>query len=293
LGKVYQKLPFELPVLHAIYWNYWKRYGKHHQRSGLFFEVHVVDHCNLNCCNCSNFSPLSKPYFIDAAEFEKDIARMSLLAGSKVDTIRLLGGEPLLHERLDDIIKITRNYFPNPSTRLQILTNGTLLTRQDDIFWQTCKANDVEIMITHYPVKLDNAAIDSLSKKWVVKLSYIDYEPGKNKTMFNLALDKSGKQDILQSYRKCPFSNTCTALEHGKLYMCAIAAHINIFNEYFNQNFSISDADYIDIYKIQTVDEIFRFLNNPVPFCRYCTHKYEENRVEWGVSAKDISEWMK
>jgi MoaA/NifB/PqqE/SkfB family radical SAM enzyme len=217
---------------------------------------------------------------------------MSQLAESKVDTIRLLGGEPLLHESLNDIIKITRNYFPNPSTRLQILTNGTLLIKQDDTFWQACKTNDVEIIITYYPVKLDNAAIDSLSKKWGIKLSYIDYEPGKSKTMFSLALDKSGQQDVLQSCRKCPISNTCAILKHGRLYMCAIAAHINIFNEYFNQDFSISDADYIDIYKIQTVDEIFKFLNTPVPFCRYCTHKYEETRTEWKVSAKDISEWM-
>jgi MoaA/NifB/PqqE/SkfB family radical SAM enzyme len=292
LGKIYQKLPFEIPLLHSIYWKYWQKYGRYRRRSGLYFEVHVVDHCNLNCGKCAHFSPLSKPYFIDTAEFEKDIKRMSQLVKNKADTIRLLGGEPLLHENFNGLMKIVRNYFPDTGTRLQILTNGTLLARQDDTFWQTCKTANAEIIITYYPIKLDTEAIDSLVKKWDIKLSYTDYDPNKNKTMFNLSLDKSGGQDILQSYLKCPMSNTCTILKDGKLYMCAISAYINIFNEYFNQDFSISEADYIDIYKIKTVDEIFEFISRPVPFCRYCTHKYEETRTEWKVSAKEISEWI-
>ncbi|MDR2343373.1 MAG: hypothetical protein LBD86_02430, partial [Spirochaetaceae bacterium] len=89
LGKIYQKLPFEIPAVHAIYWSYWRKYGKYHQRSGLYFEVHVVDHCNLNCCKCNHYSPLSKPWFIDIADFEKDMQRMARIARNRVDTIRL------------------------------------------------------------------------------------------------------------------------------------------------------------------------------------------------------------
>jgi hypothetical protein len=136
------------------------------------------------------------------------------------------------------------------------------------------------------------AAIDELAKKWDVELAYVDYDTQKNKTMFSLALDKSGSQDASQSYLKCPMSNTCTILKSGKLYMCAISAYIDIFNEYFNQSFSVLDTDCIDIYKIQTVDEIFEFLSKPVPFCRYCTHKYEETRTDWCVSKKIESEWL-
>jgi MoaA/NifB/PqqE/SkfB family radical SAM enzyme len=292
LGKIYQRLPFEIPAVHAIYWNYWRRYGKYRQRSGLYLEVHVVDHCNLNCRSCNHYSPLSKPWFIEASEFEKDVKRMSVIAGNKVDTFRLLGGEPLLHEKLTSLVKTARKYFPDKRTRLQILTNGTLLKNQSDLFWETCKEAGVDIIITYYPVNIDYAALEVLSKKWGVGLSLIDYDPSKNKTMFNLALDKTGGQDITESFKKCPVANTCAILKDGKIYQCAIAAHINIFNEYFNQDFSILGDDCIDIYKIKKVDEIFEFLNKPAPFCRYCTHKYEETRTEWKTTQKEISEWV-
>jgi MoaA/NifB/PqqE/SkfB family radical SAM enzyme len=289
---MYQKLPFEIPEVHAIYWNYWRKYGRYRQRSGLYFEVHVVDHCNLNCCNCNHYSPLSKPWFIDIADFEKDIQRMARIAGNKVDTIRLLGGEPLLHNNLISLIETVRKYFPDKSTRLQILTNGVLLKKQEDAFWKTCKTANTDIMITYYPINLDIAALEVLAKKWGVSLSYVDYNPQKNKTMFSLALDKTGEQDMRISFQKCPVANTCATLKDGKIYQCAIAAHINIFNEYFGQNFSLVDDDYIDIYKAKKINEIFEFLNNPVPFCRYCTHKYEETRTEWKITKKEISEWV-
>ena len=33
--------------------------------TGLMFEVHLVDHCNLNCKGCSHFSPVSEKKFVD------------------------------------------------------------------------------------------------------------------------------------------------------------------------------------------------------------------------------------
>jgi hypothetical protein len=201
---MYQKLPFEIPAVYAIYWNYWRKYGKYHQRSGLYFEVHVVDNCNLNCCNCNHYSPLSKPWFIDIADFERDIQRMARIAGNKVDTIRLLGGEALLHDELISLIETARKYFPDKSTRLQILTNGVLLKKQTDVFWKTCKTANTDIMITYYPINLDLGALGVLARNWDVNLSYVDYNPQKVRLCSVWLWTKPAVRICRQAFKNAP-----------------------------------------------------------------------------------------
>ncbi|MDR1523474.1 MAG: 4Fe-4S cluster-binding domain-containing protein [Endomicrobium sp.] len=70
------------------------------KRKTLKFEVHITDHCNLNCKSCSHFSPLSKEYYLDLAQFKNDCQRLALLSNGKVEDVNFLGGEPLLHSNL-------------------------------------------------------------------------------------------------------------------------------------------------------------------------------------------------
>ena len=39
------------------------------------------------------------------------------------------------------------------------------------------------------------------------------------------------------------------------------------------------------------IEEIVEFLNRPIPCCRYCLPNQEE-KIPWGVSKRDISEWF-
>jgi sulfatase maturation enzyme AslB (radical SAM superfamily) len=79
----------------------------------LSFEVNVADHCNLNCRGCEHFSPLAKESYINIDSYTRDCARLSELTGGRIDTIHLMGGEPLLYPRLLEIFSITRQAFPS------------------------------------------------------------------------------------------------------------------------------------------------------------------------------------
>ena len=35
-----------------------------------FFEVGIVEHCNLNCRGSSHFSPIAEPYYMDPDVFD-------------------------------------------------------------------------------------------------------------------------------------------------------------------------------------------------------------------------------
>ena len=109
--------------------------------------------------------------------------------------------------------------------------------------------------------------------------------------MSKFELDIEGKQDYRESFRKCGAANSCTTLREGRIYQCPTSAHIEIFNKYFNRNLVISEEDYINIYSVDSIDDIFAFLCAPVPFCRYCTNQGMAS--EWRVSKKEIYEWAK
>jgi len=251
-------------------------------------EVHVVEHCNLNCKGCNHFSSLAKEEYLQPEQFEKDIMRLAELS-KKYFAIKILGGEPLLHPKLTEFFDIARKHFP--TTTIQVTTNGILLTKQSDDFWHSCKKNKITVSVSRYPIKLNEKEIKKIAKTHGVKLLF-NGSATKDR-MCKLPLDLTGSQDIKKSFQKCAISwGCCTTLRDGKIYNCCIAAHIKFFNEYFKQNLEINEKDCIDIYKVNNKNEIINFLEKPFPFCRYCLTSEIKFAQRWGISNKEISEWI-
>jgi MoaA/NifB/PqqE/SkfB family radical SAM enzyme len=256
-------------------------------RSLLRFEVNITDHCNLNCVGCEHFSPLAKKRCINIYSYKRDCKRLGKLLGGQIENIHLMGGEPLLHPHIIKILDITRKYFVIGV--IEIVTNGLLLLKQKDLFWEKCRENDIKISITQYPIGLDYSAIEAKAKLHNVNLGY--YFSG-TKTMQKRPFDLEGKQDIEENFQMCHMSNFCIQLRNGKLYTCVEIAYISLFNKYFDKHMEVTDRDYIDIYKAKNKEEIFKFLCKPVPFCRYCNIKNIVRGLEWRNSKKEISEWI-
>lgn len=264
----------------------------------LTFEVSLVDHCNLSCQMCDHYSQLSDKWFVDMKQFELDMKRMGEICNHKLAAITLLGGEPTLHPKIIDCMKITREQFPD--TELIVLTNGTLLVQLENSpngnFWQVCKDLDVHITVTVYPVKLDYIAMEELAKKYGVALAMSSDIHAKNLTKVVKISDKH-TMDLSGSIKKylcvnCLYFNKFCVLKDGKIYMCPIAAHSNIFNKKFNQNLQIREGDFLDIYKINSWKEIADFSCQYVPFCSYCDLKHWGHHSEWKASSKQIEEYV-
>ncbi|MDR2842710.1 MAG: radical SAM protein [Spirochaetaceae bacterium] len=256
------------------------------RRTLLRVDIHITDHCNLNCKCCDNFSPIADEKYLEIDAFERDLKRISELTNGKIEDICLLGGEPLLHPHITQFFDIARTYFKNGT--ISIITNGILLAKQNEEFWQSCKKNNIAITITKYPIRLPLDKIKEAAKKYSVKLEtmYEESERG----FFCRPLDVAGLQNAKNSFKVCYYSNRCIHLRYGKI-ACPTVAYINYFNSYFNQNLQVTENDYIDIYKVDTIDEIFEFLCKPIPFCKYCNFKAMTFGNKWAVSKKQISEW--
>jgi organic radical activating enzyme len=258
-------------------------------RQELRFDVHLVDHCNLNCKGCLHFSPLSAEKYLDIQTFEKDLKKLSDLTQGKVQDICLLGGEPLLHPDIELFLPIARRYFPEG--RINILTNGLLLPKMTETFYETCKKYKIEISVSYYPVKIDIEKIKELTNQYSIPLEIRDEYRKGTSTWLRQPLDIDGQQNNEKSYTTCAMGNFCIQLIDGKIYQCETVAYIHYFNEYFDKNIIVQDNDYINIYSVADIKEIFNFLCKPMPFCRYCKTKDIEY-VPWDNSKKRINEWV-
>ena len=108
-------------------------------------ELNVVHHCNLSCRACTHLSPVAARHVVDPNKVLEDF---SILAKYyRPERIRLLGGEPLLHPALLEVIYAVRR--SGVSDRIRVVTNGLLLPRMSDVFWQEVD----EVQVSVYPGK--------------------------------------------------------------------------------------------------------------------------------------------
>jgi hypothetical protein len=246
-------------------------------------ELHLVDHCNLNCAGCSHFAPLVKDeVFSDFNTFKRDLLRLRQIF-SDVYEIRLMGGEPLLHPDINGFIEFSRQAFPKAN--VSVSTNGMLLQNMPSVFWQTCAVNNVLVKLTNYPIRLDLSKIKRLGKSYRVRIKI----PNQVNAFFQF-INIKGDSNPTHSFRNCRAMYTTPFLRDGRLYSCSFAPHVHLFNEYFNQDIPVTDGDYINILEDVTHQQVHHFLENPIPLCKWC--KTMRPYVNWSRSKGDINEWI-
>ena len=252
-------------------------------------EIHLTEHCNLNCQCCSHFSNLAEPEFTNIEVFERDIKRLSELSNGEVNIIHLMGGEPLLNPNCERFFELTRKYFDK--TEIKLITNGILLLKQKESFWQSMKDNNITLAPTKYPIKIDWDKIKEICGNMNIKLKFFNDE-NVIKTSFYSPLNLEGDENPEWNFRNCFLANNCLILENGRLYTCSYIPNIRHFNKFFNKNIPISVNDYIDIHKARDYQEVLQFLAKPIPFCKYCDVKNRKDGIVWKTSTKGIEEYL-
>lgn len=246
------------------------------------FEIHITDHCNLNCKGCGHFSNLSKSSFVDAAKFDADLG--ALAEKLRVEQIYLLGGEPLLHPDVNEIIRKARARFP--STRLYVLTNGVLVTKMGEEFWRALFETGTILMCDAYPIGLPAEEIGRLAADHGVVVEWTD----ERDKFFKIPIDVDGSQDAADSFRRCSGICNCPMYKDGRLYPCAYSAYIDLFSDRFElDGLESTESDSISIRDNDSA-AIMEFMTRPVPFCRHCDFDHFE-MYPWGRTERKIEEW--
>jgi glycosyltransferase involved in cell wall biosynthesis len=255
-----------------------------------YFALNIVDHCNLRCKGCDHFAPLADNYCVPLATIESDLHQFSKILKGELLSLAIMGGESLLHPQLKEIMIFARSYFPR--TKIRLRTNGILLNRQDDDFWRTCREQNIDVIVTKYPINLD---FDNMEKKAAlhrVTYGYDNTSREVTKTSYKIPLDIAGKQDPETNFRNCFHANTYPLLMEGRLYTCTVAPNVHHFNKSFGTSLELKDDDFLNIYSVMEASEIYDFLSTPKPFCRYCDVGHRSYGHKWERSKKAMDEWI-
>lgn len=257
-----------------------------------FLQLHLVDHCNLNCSGCAHFSPIADEWYISVHDVEKMLTELRPVMEQWFCRIELMGGEPLLHPQLEMIMDITREIYPNFEIRL--VTNGIKLLSMPQSFFVSCKKNMVEICISIYPIFLDyNKINELLDNNGIKHRNYGEFASSKEFVCYRL--NPTGGNDGKESFDSCKYAGHCVQLRNDRIYPCFIVAYVDYINKKFDKKFYTTEKDYLHLSRIGTdknISESFNeIIHKPIPFCRYCDTKHRKF-CEWKYSTYKESEWL-
>lgn len=244
------------------------------------YEFPLTSHCNLNCQMCTVFSPIAEKSFLSMPSFYKDLSRMASLFGSRNVWFRMVGGEPLLHPQITEMMLLARKILPN--TLISITTNGLLMKKMNDEFYAVARNKNIVICNSPYP-PVDADGIVSFLKNMGINA----FKTVQKFTSRKISLDVSGRQDAKANFDRCGYR--CNFILDGKMSRCFYPMVINHFNKKFGYDLQTTQNDFIDIHKA-CQNQIRDFLQSPIDFCRYCKNDKIEY-FDWKKSTKEIQEW--
>ena len=247
-----------------------------------YIEIHLTDHCNLNCKGCGHFSTIADKLFMDKGEYAEDLQKLSRMI-SNIKIIRLMGGEPLLHPNVADFISITKAFFPN--SNVHIVSNGILLPTMTQEFWESCRQNSVRIDLSIYPPFL------SKESSWIelAESNRVIIKTVKTSNFFAI-INSRGDSKVKKGPKQCRFPFVAM-IRQGKLYNCWLPAMVHYFNQKYGA--TIPNAEYLDINdpKITGWDLVSK-IENCSETCKYCTAGWKKMPIfQWAKSTHDRSDW--
>lgn len=181
-------------------------------------DLILTSRCTLNCKECTYLIPYYKKREDYSYELlKKDIDHLSHIF-TRIYQIVLVGGEPFLYDKLEDILKVL---LSKPQfEKIEIITNGTV-SPSDDLL-NIISGERCEITISNYGSisKKKNEIIQKCIEKG------IPYKIDENFKWCSLGGHEKRNRKIALNqrlFKECRESK-CNQILDGKLYICPRAA---------------------------------------------------------------------
>jgi hypothetical protein len=177
-------------------------------------ETNVTLACQNKCVSCNHFIPIQDPWFIDPTDFARDLSMAAQVMHFQV--FNLVGGEPTLHPRLMDLIRIVRE--SGISDSIEITTNGQAYRRWPDEMYQEID----ELIVT--PYKLNKSELDLIADKCFLFGTRFQTHP----VIFTWAAyrDPHSPERAAALYKSCWYAANRNVIDEGYFHRCCIGRFI-------------------------------------------------------------------
>jgi len=240
----------------------------------LGMEINVVRHCNFHCLQCNHASAFADAYVMKPEVLQRDLDVMKNHIRTKL--LFCQGGEPLLSPHIVKMLGMC--YDSGIAKQCGILTNGKLLPRMNDDFWEMLATRKMELRMSVYP-DLDPSIVPFVQDKAQQWGFFVRPQPINSFKPLFLKNDGS-------TYHGCPW-NRCLTIHEGYFYLCPLTA-------FFPKQF-MGLPETVDGIAIEgmTDERLQAFLNRDIPLetCKICAGGRGED-IPWS-QAKSKSEWLK
>jgi GTP 3',8-cyclase len=226
-----------------------------------FLEVNATLHCDLNCKGCNHDAPSMSPWFAKSSVVQADLEKMAAVA--QVKELRIVGGEPLLHPGLFDLVSVAR---ASGIAKEQVLfTNGLLLPRAPEALWRVID----QIILTVYPSTRGALHLEWLRKqafKYRVKLHEI------HRSHFSLQFRSSERPDqATEVFTNCDLTHgrKCYTIHEGFFYRCPQAM---IMSKRRGPTYKAFPFDRVGLNAPNLEEELRKYLQSRAPLraCDWC-----------------------
>jgi organic radical activating enzyme len=248
-----------------------------------YCEIDIVQGCNLRCEQCSHFSPYRSGF-----STKEEIVGWLKAWNQKIrpNVINLLGGEPFLHPDLAEIIRESSHIFPD--SKIEITTNGLLLSRIDSAVFDALREVRVKVIVSDHsgkdiPYQQVLDCINVLRQQNVqhmVRNSNKQWHAPCRWNTENVPIPF--QSNPRKAWTACDAKN-CKSLMNNKLYKCSILANIakSVEEGVLSSNLWQTALTYKPLTLDSTTEEIAaHFSTREIPECRNCPEQlmFVENR---------------
>ena len=275
-----------------------------------YAEFYITKHCYIDCDGCNRFNNYKYSGSEDWEKYRSVYKEWASLLDIK--HIAILGGEPLLHKNLANIIGDVRSFWPNCA--LEVTTNGLLIEKIKPNVVESLKDNNVQIYCSiHKPdwvdqikesviakfgdLKLinkkrilpDNPAgvdtfISNAGNKIILEYTYFFRQPAIIKTNDHKFTLHSSNYKIAHS--QCDMKRSHHFSE-GNLYKCGLMLTLpqiiqqkpNMFDVNDTQLKLLNSYNPITLEKLKSNPEIIDELSLPLLQCEFCPEQYNHKKI--------------
>lgn len=242
-------------------------------------EYSAAYHCNLRCSGCSHLSPYLRRKFPPLESFEADVTALATAMHAR--DIRLVGGEPLLNPDITRFVQAARR--SGIADSIMVTTNGALLHRMDDAFWEAVDFVSVTLYPGNCPSEKALKLIKERAKGSNTRLRLFP-NPVFRTTVVTTPHPKDWITDTI--FRTCKNVHLyhCHMLHEGRLYKCAVPPFLPEYLGRMGRNEYEPGKDGFDIHGAKDLyTELKEYLTSgrTLDACCWClgfVGKFQDNR---------------